>query len=64
MIRWYLNRVHVMTPDDEILEDFAGRIARADPPYSPLQAIGILAHALDIHHANRDEYLRLMRGQF
>lgn len=60
MIRWYLNRIHVMTPDEEIVEDIGGRAIEQGWP--PLAALGAVAYALEIHHANRAQYLAVIGG--
>lgn len=54
MIRWYLNQIHVGTPDEVIAEDIGNRAIKAE--WGPLSVIGAIGYALEIHHENRKNY--------
>jgi hypothetical protein len=58
MIKWYVNKLHVGTPDEDIIEDFFGRAQRGG--LHPLAAVAVCEEALAHHHANREHYAWVM----
>lgn len=60
MIRWYINKLHVSTPDEEIVADMARRAERGG--YHPIVGLAIVVEALNIHHANQAHYNWVMGG--
>lgn len=62
MIKWYVNKLHVGTPDEEIIEDFFARCEKAE--FHPIVAVAVCEEALAHHHANREQYMRIMSGAF
>jgi hypothetical protein len=62
VIHWYVDKLHVGTPDEVIIEDFFGRCERAG--YHPLVAVAVCETALARHHRNLASYMRIMSGAF
>lgn len=62
MIKWYVDKLHVGTPDEEIIRDFFFRAERGG--YHPIVAVAICEEALARHHENREQYNRIMSGNF
>jgi hypothetical protein len=60
MIRWYINQLHVATSDEEIARDIGQRAI--DAGWHPLAAVGAIGHALELHHANQEQYRWIMSG--
>lgn len=68
-LRYRLGRVHVMTPDDEIVAMIKeaidhGNAHGAVPIYTPEQREQTIRAALWIHHEQRAEYAGVMSGRF
>ena len=60
MIRWYIDKLHVSTPDDQIIDDIGKRAISAG--WGPLSIIGAIQHALNVHHENQRFYAEVMNG--
>ena len=66
-LRFMLGRIHVMTPDEEIVSMVAGRIDRGNAHgqiYTPEQREQTITAALWLHHENRADYIGVMSGRF
>lgn len=60
MINWYVDKLHVGTPDEDIIADFFQRCERGG--YHPLVAVAVCEIALARHRANMENYMRVMSG--
>ena len=67
-LRFLLGRVHVMTPDEDVVAMIKERLdLRRNPRshlYTPEQREQTIAAALWLHHENRAEYVGVMSGSF
>lgn len=59
-IFWIVGRIHVGTPDNEIIDNFRARCKRAGA--SPQLTSAVIRYALKCHRDNQALYARVTRG--
>ncbi len=61
-IAWLVNKVHITATDEDIIEMFTERCKKQE--LNEFDTKQVIEKALEIHHANRDEYFSVMGGWF
>ena len=62
--KWFINRLHVSTTDEEIREKMTELIDKAPEPFTDYQRRATIRYAIAVHHTNINLYNSVVTGRF